>query len=59
VTLEQLVTALLAAVENPGRAIKVVGMTKIGFRGSLKTLAGSGVQRHPPREVTFQTKVIA
>jgi hypothetical protein len=59
VTLEQLVTALLAAEENPGRAIKVVGVTKIGFRGSFKTLAGSGIQRHPSREVTLQTKVIA
>ena len=59
VTLEQLVTALLAAVENPADALKVVGVTKMRSGSGVKTLAGSGVQRHPSREVTLQTKVIA
>jgi uncharacterized protein YbjT (DUF2867 family) len=43
VTLEQMVTALLAAVENPAHGIKVVSVPEIRFGAGVKSLASGGV----------------
>ncbi len=59
VTLEQMVTALLAAVENPARGIRVASVPEIRAAKAMKSPARSGVRRHPTRGVTSQTKVIA
>ena len=43
VTLEQMVTALLAAVENPVHGIKVVSVPRDPFGDGVKSLASRGV----------------
>jgi uncharacterized protein YbjT (DUF2867 family) len=42
VTLEQMVTALLAAVENPAHGIRVVSVPEIRSAKALKALPGAG-----------------
>jgi hypothetical protein len=59
VTLEQMVTALLAAVENPAHGIKVVRLAGDSRGEGLKSRANRGVQGHSTPVVTFHTEVMA